>query len=579
MARLIRLVAPFWKWMALALAMGAATVFSGISLMATSAWLISAAALHPSIADLGVAIVGVRFFGIARGVCRYLERYISHSVTFRVLARLRVWFYEALEPLAPARLIAYRSGDILSRAIADIETLQDLYVRAIAPPLVAAVVALVVGLWFGWFSPSLAGVLILFLALAGTGAPTLVRRLSRGPSETAIAQRAELRSLLVDGIQGMPDAIAFGQELAMRKKVQVVGCKLIDAQRRLAHINASQSGLINLLTNTGMWAVLVIAIGLVSTGQLPGVMLATLALGALAAFEAVLPLPLAAQAWESSRVAARRLFDLVDAQPAVAEPASPSPLSLHPALDVRDLRFRYSPDDLPALDGVSFAAPPGKRIAIVGPSGAGKSTLVNLLLRFWDYETGQIVLGGVDLRACSSDDVRHAVGVISQQTYLFSATIRENLLMARPDATLDEIVEAMRRAQLHDFVKSLPRGYDTWVGEHGLSLSGGERQRLAIARALLRETPILILDEPTANLDAATERSVLQSILGVMAGRTLILITHRLVGLEAMDEILVLDRGRVIERGTHTDLLGRRGLYHRLWTLQNRAFIESEVIR
>ena len=577
MIRLIRLVAPFWKRMALALAAGAATVFSGISLMATSAWLLSSAALHPSIAELGVAIVGVRFFGIARGVFRYLERYVSHSVTFRLLARLRVWFYEALEPLAPARLMAYRSGDILSRAIADIETLQDFYVRAIAPPMVAVLVILAMGLWFGWFSPSLAGVLILFLILTGVGVPALVRWLSRRPSQVAIAQRAELESLLVDSLQGMPDAIAFEYEQVMLDKVEVAGASLINAQQRLAHVNALQSGLSHWLMNTGMWGVLVIAMGFVNTGQLPGVMLATLVLGALAAFEAVLPLPLAAQAWESSRAAALHLFDLVDTPPVVDEPVSPSPLPLDFALEVSDLHFQYSPEDPPALDGVSFAAPPGKRIAIVGPSGAGKSTLVNLLLRFWEYEAGRITLGGIDLRTCSTDDVRRAIGVISQQTYLFNASIRANLLLARPDATQVEIVEATKRAHLHDFIESLPHGYDTWVGEHGLSLSGGERQRLAIARALLRETPILILDEPTANLDPRTESAVLQAIFEAMEGRTLILITHRLVGLEAMDEILVLDRGREVERGTQKQLLENKGLYHQLWTL-SQSIVSDEWV-
>lgn len=560
--------------MALAVALGAATVTSGIGLMATSAWLISTAALHPSIADLGLAIVAVRAFGIGRGVGRYLERYVSHSVTFRLLSRLRAWFYRALEPLAPARLMDFHSGDILSRAIADIESLHDFYVRAIAPPLVAVIVIGLMGLWLGWLAPALAAALLLFLALAGLGIPVLVQQLSRRPSEAALADRAELSGLLVDGIQGMPDILAFGAAEELRRKVAEAGGRLIDDQRRLARIDAMQNGLSELAANGGMWAVLVVAIGLLGSGQIAGTTLAAAVLGALAAFEAVRPLPLAAQAWQRGRAAAQRLFDLVDAPPAVQEPASPVSAPARPALSVHSLTFRYSPETPPALDGISFSAEPGERIAVVGPSGAGKSTLANLLLRFWDCRPGQIRLDGVDLNSIASDDLRSRIGFISQRTYLFSETIRQNLLMARTNATRNELWEAIERAQLSEFVRHLPQGLDTWIGEHGRNLSGGERQRLAIARMLLRDASLLVLDEPTADLDPVTERAVLRSVLAVFAGKTLLLITHRLVGLEAMDGILVMDRGRIVDRGRHADLVRRAGLYRRLWTLQNRALIQ-----
>ncbi len=254
-----------------------------------------------------------------------------------------------------------------------------------------------------------------------------------------------------------------------------------------------------------------------------------------------------------------------------ASSAVGSEIPANPNLEVIDLRFAYSPDAPPALDGISLTAPSGAHLALVGPSGAGKSTLAHLLLRFWEYDAGDIRLGGISIREYKQSDVRRAISVISQQTYLFNASIRDNLLLANPKASAAELVEATRAAQIHNFIESLPEGYDTFVGERGLQMSGGERQRLAIARALLRKTPILLLDEPTDNLDPATEREFLSALLPLFSDRTLLLITHRLVSLDMMDEILVLDRGRIVERGTQAALLARGGLYHRLWTLQNRA--------
>jgi len=247
------------------------------------------------------------------------------------------------------------------------------------------------------------------------------------------------------------------------------------------------------------------------------------------------------------------------------------------SLELTDVRFYYEASEPPALDGMSFQLPQGGSLAIVGPSGAGKSTLVSLLLRFWEYDEGHITLGGHELHAYQQEDLRRFVGVVSQHTHLFNATVRDNLLLARPDAGQAELERAAQRAQIHDFVISLPEGYNTWIGEGGLKLSGGQRQRLAIARALLKDAPILILDEPTANLDSLTERQVVATIHSLMAGRTTLIITHRLAGLEAVDEILVLRAGRIVERGPHHELWQMGGYYRRMWELQHRVLVE--VIR
>lgn len=588
--RLLTLALPLWRWIALAVLLGFVTIGSSIGLMTASAYIISAAALRPSIADLQVAIVGVRFFGITRGLFRYLERYVSHEVTFRLLARLRVWFYQALEPLAPARLLGYRSGDLLSRLLGDIETLENFYVRVLAPPLVAVLTALAAAAFLARFAGSLAVALLLFLFAAGVGVPLLVRRLGQAPGRRLVAGRSGLHVALVDGIQGLADLLAFNRGPAQAAQIAASDSILASAQRQMAQLSGLQSALGSLLANLGMWTVLLLAIPLVRSGEIAGVYLAVVTLAAVTSFEAVLPLPLAFQYLESNLEAARRLLEVVDAQPEVFDPPQPRPLpSGPPGLQVNALTFIYPPASAapptpaanraatnpPALREVSFSIPPGGRVAIVGPSGAGKSTLANLLLRFWDVPAGRILLAGYDLRDYSPDELRSRIAVVSQNTYLFNASVRDNLRLARPKAGQAEIEAAARRAQIHDFIESLPQGYDTWIGEQGLRLSGGERQRLAIARALLKDPPLLILDEATANLDALTERQVLAATTGLMAGRTTLMITHRLVGLDGMDEILVLQDGRVAARGRHADLIAQDGPYRQMWELQRQALSED----
>lgn len=574
--RLLHFLNDSWGWVALSVLLGVLTVGSNVGLMGTSAFLISAAALHPQLGTLLVAIVGVRFFGIARGVFRYAERLASHNVTFRLLARLRAWFYRALEPLAPARLMQYRSGDLLSRIVADVETLENFYVRVVAPPLVATVIAAGMTSFFGRYDLHLAWIYLAFTLVLGTGVPLLSWALSRRAGTELVSRRAALQARLVDGIQGLADLLVFDRGADYSENLGEDGKAYGQIQRHLASLTGFSSALTTLLVNLGMLSVLALAIPLVATGQISGMMLAVLTLSALAGFEAVIPLPLAAQTLSSSLQSARRLFEVVDAQPIVRESLSvrrdslsESPITNH-ELRITNLAFSYPGQSQPALQDITFHLAPGKRIAIVGPSGAGKSTLANLLLRFWDYSQGRILLDGRDIHEFAQEDVRRLVSFISQRTYFFNDTIRQNLLLARPTATESDVQNAAQRAQIHEFIVGLPKGYETIIGERGFRLSGGERQRLAIARALLKNAPIFLLDEPTANLDPLTERLILDILFTLTRGQSLLLITHRLVGLENMDEILVLDHGRIIERGAHAKLLAMGGLYRRLWDLQNR---------
>ncbi len=570
--RLLALAAPFARRMALAALLGFLTVASGVGLMATSAYLISRAALQPSIADLQVAIVGVRFFGISRGVARYLERVVSHDVTFRLLARLRVWFYAALEPLAPARLSAFRSGDLLARVVADVETLENFYLRVLAPLVVAILSSALVLLLLGSLDARLALVLLAFLLLAGGILPLLSRVLARSAGREMVQARWQLNASLVESTQGLADLLAFGAGEEHLARIRRLGGRLGELQGRLARVTGLERALSGLLINVATVAVVAVAIPLVTAGHLDGVYLAVVALVVIAAFEALLPLPAAFQALGANLEAGRRLFEIVDAEPEVIDPLRPAEPPVEAGLRVEDLHFVYDstePGAPPALAGVSFSVPRGGQLVVVGPSGAGKSTIVSLLLRFWEYQKGQIWIGERELRDLAQEDVHRLVAVVAQDTHLFNATVRENLLLARPDASEADLVLAARRARIHDELEALPEGYDTWIGEQGLRLSAGQRQRLAIARALLKDAPLLLLDEPTANLDALGERQVLAALRELAAGRTTLLVTHRLAGVQSVHEILVLDAGRIVQRGSHAELLQAEGPYRRMWQLQN----------
>lgn len=549
--RLLRLIGKYRGWILAGVLLSFATVGSSVGLMAVSAYLISKSAIATEVADLNLAIAGVRAFAIARAGFRYAERYITHLATFRILTHLRVWFYQAIEPLAPARLQERRSGDLLARVVGDIETLENFYVRVVVPPLAAALATALACVILGSFHPGLGVALLAFLVLTGVVLPLLSRWLSKLPSIEMIQARSDLNAELVDTVQGMPDLLAFGQAGAHEERLLRLGQALNRCQERLAIIRGLGDGLAALFTGLAGLTVLFLAIPLVNQGALHGVYLALLPLTAIASFEAVQPLSLAFQNLEASRAAAGRLFELIDTPAAVQDPVAPGPQPERFDLELNKLQFRYGEGEPWALEQVSLKVPAGSCTAIVGPSGAGKSSLVNLLLRFWDYQAGEIRLGGHDLREFPLERLRGMFSVVAQNTHLFNGSIQDNLWLADPDASEEQLAAACRQARLEPFIQSLSEGYRTQIGENGLLLSGGERQRLAIARALLKNAPFLILDEATANLDALTEMAVLESLRVFMAGRTTIFITHEiradsLLG-ELVDQVIRLENGRVFE--------------------------------
>ncbi len=562
LGRLFRLLGPSRGWMALGALLALITLIANLTLMATSGWFIAAMAVAgASGASMNYFTPAalIRAAAILRTVGRYLERLVTHEATLRQLAGLRVWFYAHLEPLAPARLQQLHSGDLLSRIRADIDALDNLYLRTLVPVAVAlAGLALCVA-FLATFDLAVAMFTLGMLLVAGVLVPLCTRALGAAPGRRMVETQAELRSLAIDGIQGLPELLVHGAAAAQAQRLNALSLALSADQDRMSAYAGLSQGAVSLAANLALWGVVWLAIPLVgpagSGASLAPPSLALLALFTLAAFEAVAPLPLAFQHLGGTLAAARRLFEIVDAAPAVPEPKGPSPRPLHFDLEVNSLGFTYPDADRPALAGINLRIPEGGRVAVVGASGSGKSTLFNLLLRFWAPDLGSIRMGGHDLATFHGEDLRRHVALVSQHTHLFAATIRENLLLANPQAPQGALEHACEAAQIHAFIAGLPEGYDTWVGETGVRLSGGQARRIAIARALLKDAPILLLDEPTEGLDGRTEASIMAAIDHLMRGRTVLLITHRTIGLEPMDEILVLDEGRVRERGTHRQLL------------------------
>jgi thiol reductant ABC exporter CydC subunit len=565
--RTLALARPAAGRLALATLLGAGAVAAAIGLIATSAWLISRSSQRPQESAVAIAIVGVQFFALSRGLCRYGERIVGHDAALRVLADTRVRVYERLERLAPLGLPAFGSGDLLARLIGDVDSLQDLLVRVVPPFAIALIVgtATVVLQW--WMLPAAGLILLAALLIAGTLVPWLTGALAARAEARQAAARGELTGAMVDLIEGAPELAVNGataEQLGVALAADAELTALAAASARTAGIG---QGLTSLCAGLAMWGALLAGVSAVAAGRMHSVLLAGIALIPLVAFELVSGLPTATQTLQRVRRAAGRVLEVMDTPPPVLEPENPRTLASAgpPTLQTRDLRYRYPDQRDWALDGVDLDLSPGRRVAVVGPSGAGKSTLAGVLLRFLPYASGSVTLDGVELVELDGDEIRRAVGLVSQDAHVFDNTLEENLRLARRGATAEELDDALAAARLLDWTRGLPAGLQTEVGERGARMSGGQRQRLAIARALLADFGVLILDEPGEHLDTQTADAIVAEELAVTEGRTTLLITHRLTGLEEVDEVLVLDHGRVLERGTHGELLTLGGRYAALW--------------
>ncbi|WP_329012710.1 thiol reductant ABC exporter subunit CydD [Streptomyces sp. NBC_01601] len=539
-----------------ALLLGSLALGCAVGLMATSGWLISRASQQPPVLYLLVAVTATRFFGIGRAVFRYSERLVSHDAVLRMLADTRVAVYKRLERLAPAGLRGTRRGDLLTRLVADVDAFQDYWLRWLLPTGVAVVVSAASVGFTAWLLPEAGLALAAGLLLAGVGVPLVTAAVARRTERRLAPARGVLATRVTDLLTGTAELTVAGALPSRTAATRQADGVLTRIASRAAGATALGDGLTALISGLTVTVAALLGAQAAAGGRIHGVVVAVVVLTPLAAFEAVLGLPLAVRYRQRVARSAERVYEVLDAPEPVHEPEHPreAPASPFP-LVVKDLTARYEDQHRDALDGLDLTLDRGRRIAVVGPSGSGKTTLAQVLLRYLDPGSGTYTLAGVPADEMDGDDVRRLVGLCAQDAHLFDSTVRENLLLARKDATEDELRDVLLRARLLDWVDGLPEGLDTHVGEHGARLSGGQRQRLALARALLADFPVLVLDEPAEHLDLPTADALTEDLLAATEGRTTLLITHRLAGLAAVDEVLVLDAGRVVQRGPYAELV------------------------
>ncbi|MEU1436014.1 thiol reductant ABC exporter subunit CydD [Streptomyces sp. NPDC005775] len=560
----------------LALLLGSLALGSAVGLMAVSGWLISRASEQPPVLYLMVAVTATRAFGIGRAVFRYAERLVSHDAVLRMLAELRVGVYRSLERIAPAGLRRTRRGDLLSRLVADVDALQDYWLRWLLPAGTAVVVGAGAAGFTAWLLPEAGLVLAAGLLLAGVGVPLVSGACARHAERRLAPARADLATRVTDLLGGTAELTVAGALPGRLARGREADGALTLIASRAATATALGGGLGALIAGLTVVASALVALPAVADGRLAGVELAVVVLTPLAAFEAVTALPLAVQYRQRVRRSAERVFEVLDAPVPVREPAVPAEAPASPfPVEVRGLSARYAGADRDALDDLDLTLEAGRRIAVVGSSGSGKTTLAQVLLRFLDARTGTYRLGGVDAAALDGDTVRRFVGLCAQDAHIFDSSIRENLRLARTGATDGELRDALGRARLLDWAQALPDGLDTLVGEHGARLSGGQRQRLALARALLADFPVLVLDEPAEHLDLATADALTADLLAATQGRTTVLITHRLEGLDAVDEVVVLEAGAVVQRGPYDALVAVDGPLRRMLERERETAVDS----
>lgn len=558
--------------LALALLLGSLAVGSAVGLMAVSGWLISRASEQPPVLYLMMAVTATRAFGIGRAVFRYAERLVSHDAVLKLLAELRVAVYRGLERVAPAGLRTVRRGDLLSRLVADVDALQDYWLRWLLPAGTALTVSVAAAGFTGWLLPEAGVVLAVGLLVAGVGVPLVSGAFARRTERQLAPARAALATRVTDLLGGTAELTVAGALPARQAHMRAADGLLTRIASRAATATALGSGLSALVCGLTVVAAALVAVPAVNDGRLAGVALAVVVLTPLAAFEAVAGLPLAVQYRQRVLRSAERVYEVLDAPVPVREPAAPADAPSSPfPLEVRGLSARYPGARHDALRSLDLTLVPGRRIAVVGPSGSGKTTLAQVLLRFLDASSGTYSIGGVEADALDGDTVRRSVGLCAQDAHVFDSSIRENLRLARTGASDAELYDALSRARLLEWVRSLPEGLDTPVGEHGARLSGGQRQRLALARALLADFPVLVLDEPAEHLDLVTADALTADLLAATEGRTTVLITHRLAGVEAVDEVLVLDAGRVAQRGPYAELAAEDGPLRRMLERENET--------
>ncbi|EOA4403749.1 TPA: cysteine/glutathione ABC transporter ATP-binding protein/permease CydC [Citrobacter amalonaticus] len=553
------------KWMlTLGIVLAIITLLASIGLLTLSGWFLSASAVagFAGIYSFNYMLpaAGVRGAAITRTAGRYFERLVSHDATFRVLQHLRIHTFSKLLPLSPAGLARYRQGELLNRIVADVDTLDHLYLRVISPLVGAFVVIMVVTIGLSVLDVTLActlgGVMLLTLFIM----PPVFYRAGKTTGQNLTHLRGQYRQQLTSWLQGQAELTIFGASDRYRAQMEATELQWHEAQRRQSELTALSQALMLLIGAIAILLMLWMSAGGVGDNAQPGALIALFVFCALAAFEALAPVTGAFQHLGQVIASAMRITELTEQKPEVTFPTDVSDVPDQVTLTLRDVSFSYPEQAQKALDSLSLQVNPGEHIAILGRTGCGKSTLLQLLTRAWDPQQGEILLNGCSIATLNEATLRKTISVVPQRVHLFSATLRDNLLLAAPDASDDQLADTLRRVGLEKLLDDA--GLNSWLGEGGRQLSGGELRRLAIARALLHDAPLMLLDEPTEGLDATTESQMLELLAEVMRDKTLLMVTHRLRGLARFDQIIVMDNGQIIEQGNHADLLAQQGRYY-----------------
>ncbi|MDO9106206.1 MAG: thiol reductant ABC exporter subunit CydC [Methylovulum sp.] len=547
----LKLFKPQRANLAVGMLLSLLTALSSVALLTLSGWFISASALAGLNAEAWafnfvLPAAQIRALAIARTASRYAERLVTHEATFHVLANIRGWFFQQLIPLVPGRLSSLRSGDVLSRMTADIDALDALYLRLLSPALVAALGVGAVTAFLYLYAPIISLNTGVMLALASVAVPWLFTVLGRGGAEETVVLAANFRIRHLDMLQGLADLLAYRAYPRFNALLDQCSRLMVDTQRRNNRLTAISSALTLLLSQSALLAALLMAALLYRDRLLSGAESVMLVFCVLAAFEFAMPLPQALQMLAKTGKAAQRIRQVAQMSPTITSPRQPSALPYGYGLQLDDVSFRYPNQPDWALRQVSLSIPQNSKLAIIGASGSGKTTLLHMLMRYYDADQGRILLAGHNLKQFDSDDLLTRYGVLSQRSELFAATIKDNLLIAKPKASAAELAAALSSAGLRTLINRLPDGIDTWVGESGLKVSGGEARRIALARLYLKNAPILILDEPTEGLDKETEREVLNTLAAFAQDKTLIIVTHREAGLDLADKVYRMERGVLI---------------------------------
>ncbi|MBY8257548.1 cysteine/glutathione ABC transporter ATP-binding protein/permease CydC [Vibrio fluvialis] len=562
----LKLYKKHWFGLTLGMLLAFVTLCASIGLLTLSGWFLSAAA----VAGLTIAretfnymLPGafVRGFAMGRTAGRWGERVVSHNATFKLLTDLRIFFFEKLAPMIPGRVSNLRDADLLNRLVADIDAMDHVYLRLISPVTVGVLGIAALTTLLCWFDMALGltlgGVLLVFLFVW----PVMFYKLGKRNGAELTQHKAEMRVATLDWLQGYSELTIFGAESRYRDAIYAAQEKLLANQK----VNASFTGLASALLLLANGWTLVLMLWLAAdgvNGQAPDPMIALVVFATMASVELLMPIAGAFQHLGQTLTSARRLNEIILSEPDVKFPSEETRHSGQFDITFENLTFNYSGGEQPALKDVSLTIPAGNKVAIVGQTGSGKSTLIQLLCRYWDAQQGDIRIAGTRLQEWKESDLRAAISVVSQRVDILNGSLRDNLIMAKPTANDSELSAMLERVGLGKLLEA--PGLDAWLGDGGRQLSGGEKRRIGIARALLHNGPILLLDEPTEGLDKQTEQQIMALFKSHFENKTVIFITHRLVELETMDAVCLIEQGEIVEHGSHQALLAQQGRYFQL---------------